>query len=226
MRLTLFAALLTALPGAFAGTISNPATSIQGLPAGTVYKSISEFDLGGGATAYATACFDPYCGQKAGPGPDFTISDPLTVRLTNVFVSCSVDCTTSNLTALFTFVSPVSASYSMSMAIDGNSTPNYHLITSVYGWDNAGGFAGGNQSIVSSAGGAINSSFDFGTLDVTAGATVNISMAMLFSGSQPFFINMPDSMTVTLVDTSVPEPATLGFVAAGLAALAFARKRR
>lgn len=226
MRLTLFAALLTALPGAFAGTISNPTTTISGLPAGSVYRSVVELDLGGGATANATACFDPYCGQKAGIGTNFTITDPLTVRLTNVFVSCSVDCTTSNLSALFTFVSPVTASYAMSMAIDGNSTPNLHLITSVVGWDNAGGFAGGNQSVISSPGGAINSSFNVGTLDVTAGATVNISMAMLFSGSQPFFINMFDSMTVTLVDTSVPEPATLGFVAAGLAALAFARKRR
>ncbi len=238
MRSSLLVILLGAIP-AFAGVISKPTAgffdsySNPGVT-GNIHTTIN------GAAVAGVACFGGFCPGEGTPGagPDFNVSDPLTMKITSFGASCqnNLGCSVF-VEANFSFYATAAAQYAVTLAIDGSGSQGLKFS---YGGglfnDNTGFGLGGNQTITipitsNITGGippqgAINDSFSMGTIDVNAGDRIFAYVQMNLPLGMFRSINLPDSLTLTLADTAaVPEPATLGLMVAALAALAIGRKR-
>ncbi|MBS1828882.1 MAG: PEP-CTERM sorting domain-containing protein [Acidobacteria bacterium] len=238
MRTLFLSLVLSALP-AMAGLISNPTAGIFD---GFANAGVSGSYAGpaGTASVTGTACYDGFCPGQAvpGAGPDYNVSDPLTMKLTSFQADCELRTGPCGgaADAYFSFFATANAQYEARFAIDGTASTGLTFLFGGFLINNTaqtGIF--GNQTLaiapVNSTGGPvplanINDSFTLGTLNVNAGdqiyARVSVNFPFLPAGRS---INLPDSLTLTLVDTSVPEPATLGLMAAALAALVIGRKR-
>jgi len=159
------------------------------------------------------------------------------MRLTDALLKCDnvAGCQGAYITADFSFVATTTAQYQVNFDINGTGSAKLSLAFGGYLFNlNTSAFLSGNQTYVIPAPlnatrplpGEISDSFTLGTIDVNAGDQIYASLSLYvpnFSFNQ--FLSLPNSLDVTLVDTAVPEPATLGLMALGFAALAIGRKR-
>ena len=222
--------LLYVLMGAAAldaGTVVAPEIFV---PNGTLIPGVSlsanNVTLSNGYFLNQTnACFDPYCVSVAvgNISSSFTVSDPLTVRVTNTTITCNNTGTPCGLGSAawgFLFSLPVGVTDSLSFTLDGTAPANF-----------AGLGARGIQSgastpfspITVDGSGNFSQSFDLGTSPIsTYKAVLELQITGLGAGQS---INLPNSMT--MVFNSTPEPATLTVAGLGLLALgALAMRRR
>lgn len=116
-------------------------------------------------------------------------------------IACTATtCGNLNLRAAFSFVATNSGFFNVGVGMEGFSTANVSgLITGVIG----------NGS---------------STLAIERGQTIRGYLMIRVDSMSIGTLRLPDSVAMTLVD--VPEPATLAFLAMGLAALAVARVSR
>lgn len=213
-----------------AGSISNPTAGFfdGGFTNSGVTQSITE----------GTACFGGFCPGEAvpGPGPNYNVSDPLSMRITSFQVQCRAlgECAV-YVEADFSYFATTAGQYSAVLSIDGTAGygVNFDYGASLFN-QNTFDVVFGNQTVAIPLGNsssptdttAFSDSFTLGTINVNPGDRI---LATIFLSDPDLFalriINLPDSLTLTLVDTAVPEPATLGLMAAALAALVIGRKR-
>ncbi|MBS1828883.1 MAG: PEP-CTERM sorting domain-containing protein [Acidobacteria bacterium] len=235
MRTLFLSVVLSALP-AMAGLISNPTAGIfDGFTNAGVTGSFSGQPH---AVISGTACYDGFCPGQAvpGAGPDYNVADPLTMKLTSFQAECAPSASACGgyVDAYFSFYATANAQYAASFSIDGQGSGNQSLL---YGGfllnQNTSVMLFGNQTMslppVNSTSfpaplATINDSFSLGTINVNAGDQIYARISLGIDLVQGQTILLPDSLTLTLVDTSVPEPATLGLMAAAVAALVIGRK--
>ncbi|MFN7938055.1 MAG: PEP-CTERM sorting domain-containing protein [Bryobacteraceae bacterium] len=238
MRIGLLSILLGAIP-AMAGVINNPTAGV--FDGGHTQTGVSNAYSGtaGTATLTGTACFGGFCPGEAAPGagPSYNVADPLNMRLTSALLECNdgAGCGASVFVD-FSFVATTTAQYQVNFDINGTGSSNLSLAFGGFVYNqNTAAYLNGNQTYViptplnstQSSVRAINDSFTLGTIDVNAGDQIYAGLT-LFVPQMGLgrFISLPNSLDLTLVDTaSVPEPATLGLMALGLAALVMGRKR-
>ncbi|MFN7938060.1 MAG: PEP-CTERM sorting domain-containing protein [Bryobacteraceae bacterium] len=230
MRKLFLSAVLLMMPSAFAGVlISDPTVGVVSSGFGTsgVTRSVTNVALGSGASGSGTACFAPFCpgGSTPGAGPDYEVLDPVTFRFTNVAISCNiVGCANLNFRAAFSFVATSSGVVHVGVGMEGSSTANVSgLISGFIG--NGSSFVAGNQTFTTSVSApSIHDSFELGNFAVEQGQTIRGYLLIQVETMSRGVLSFPDSVTMTLVD--VPEPATLGFLTLGIAALGLARISR
>lgn len=220
-----------------------------------VTSTVTNVALGAGATGSGTACFAPFCpgGDTPGAGPDYDVLDPVTFRFTDVSIVCTATCSNLTLRAAFSFTATSSGLFNIGVGVDGSSTASaFGLITGTIGNGSSplvgnqtfsyvqgviigpGDTGGTGNSTVSPPGGigttpitkkpAIQDSFQLGTLAIEQGQTVSGQLIIRVDSMNSGTLSFTDSVTMSLVD--VPEPASLAFLAMGLAALALARVAR
>jgi hypothetical protein len=240
LRTQFLALLLSAIP-AMAGVISNPTVDfLNPFTTAGVTNSFSGV-VNGTASGSGTACYDGFCPGQAvpGAGPDYNVSDPLTMKITSFDVTCNLraggNCV-GTVDAFFSFYATANAQYAASFAIDGQASGGLTLNFggSMINYTAQTGLVGnrtlsvplGNTSGALPPLADINDSFSLGTLNVNAGDQIYARVTLNVPVLPPVrSILLPDSLTLTLVDTAVPEPATLGLMAAVLAAVVIGRKR-
>lgn len=221
-----------------AGLISNPTAGIFDSAYTNAGVTGSFSGQAFNASFSATACFDGFCPGQAvpGAGPDYDVSDPLTMKLTGFQTVCASGFGCQGLAdAYFSFVATQNAQYGASFAIDGYASPGLNLnFGGLLVNQNTSTSLSGNQTLavppVSIVGPVqmveINDSFSLGTLNVSAGDRILARVSLIFPAMGPGeSIILPDSLTLTLADTAVPEPATWGLMAAALAVLVIGRTR-
>jgi len=228
----------------------------SGLGTSGVTATVTNVALGTGVTGSGTACFAPFCpgGSTPGAGPDYDVLDPVTFRFTDVSIVCTApSCGNFTMRAAFSFVATSSGLFDIGVGVDGFSTGGASgSITGVIG--NGSSFLVGNQtfsylqSVIVRPGGTgggtgngtatntlpgtttttkqpgIQDSFQLGTLAIEQGQTVRGQLIIRVDSMNASTLSFPNSVTMSLVD--VPEPASLAFLAMGLAALAVARVSR
>ena len=231
LRKLFLSAVLLMMPSAFAGVlISDPTVGVvsSGFGSSGVTRSVTNVVLSSGASGSGTACFAPFCpgGSTPGAGPDYEVLDPVTFRFTNVAILCNVvSCENLNFRAAFSFVATSSGVVHVGVGMDGSSTANVSgLISGFIG--NGSSFVAGNQTFTTSTPQAtsIRDSFELGNFAVEQGQTIRGYLLIQVESMSRGVLSFPDSVTMTLVD--VPEPATLGFLIVGIAALGLARISR
>ncbi|MBL8220846.1 MAG: PEP-CTERM sorting domain-containing protein [Bryobacterales bacterium] len=221
--------------------ISNPTAGV--FDGGHSMVGVSNAYTGSAGNGYltGTACFGGFCPGEATPGsgPDYDVANPLSMRLTSATFEClSVNgCDSTFVFVDFSFKATATAQYQVNFHLNGMGPANFSITFG--GWlfnsNTLAYLPPGNQTFVTPGpvnstgpprGGNINDSFSLGTMDVNAGDQIYAAMQLYipeFSTGQ--IVTLPNSFDLTLVDTAVPEPATLGLMALGLAAFAIGRKR-
>jgi hypothetical protein len=204
---------------------------------GVVNATTPGVTTGGGYTlSSATVCFDPYCTTTPGNGPDYTVNDPLTLRGTGLTLTCTqATCAAVNIffDANWETVTPgVGTTFpAVTEAIDGTAPAGFSFLlagnASSCG-DTCDSLTIPTQTITANGSGMFSSSFNLGSF-MLVGSSLKADLELQISGlTSGQSLVLPNSATLTFGNTSgVPEPATIGLIAAGLGGLAFlARKRR
>ena len=216
-----------------AGTVSNPVITLPG-GASTLgaTDSANNLNLGNGnLLTQTTACFDGQCVIPSTGATNignvisnFTVSDPLTLRVTESTITCTNTGTACGIAIpawSFQFTLPTTTTFSVTFALDGTAPANFAGLQ-------ARGFLNGGplpalQTIPVDGGGNFSQSFNLGAATIISNkATLELDISGLGAGQS---INLPNSMTLVL--NPAPEPSTLGVAGLGLLALgALAMRRR
>jgi hypothetical protein len=180
----------------------------------------------------ATLCVEGFCDLNVEEGP-YETTDPLTIRLTNVTVTCVLtagNCGDLTMNGFFVFRLPESGNSPLTVVLQGTGPAGLQLEIDANAFSNDGSSPSGSFTPQAASSGVFNQTISLGNFSWKAsGKRTNVKGGLrLFISSLGAgqILSLPDSLNLVFGDVAVPEPATFGLGAGAFALAVWLRSRR